>query len=645
MTIRTLLIANRGEIVGRVTRTARRLGITTVAVCSEADRDALHTAQADLVVAIGGDTPATSYLDIDKVLDAAARTGADAVHPGYGFLAENATFARQVIEAGLTWVGPTPDQISLMGDKVRAKDAAARAGVPLLPSTSVIDDLDTAGTSVGFPLLVKAAAGGGGRGMRLVTEPAALADAVSVCAREATAAFGDGAVYLERFVEGSRHVEVQIVGDTHGTVVHLADRDCSVQRRHQKVIEEAPATGIAATTRTAMFEAAVALARSIDYVGAGTVEFLVKGEAFHFLEMNTRLQVEHTVTEEVCGVDLVELQLDVAEGRPLRFGQADVTTNGHAIEARLYAEDPAAAFTPTYGPMHRLEPADLTAIRWEPGVASPGLVSTFYDPMLAKVVVHRNDRSRALASLVRALRTMAVHGPITNRDMLVAVLNHADFAGGDVATDFLERHPDLLDAAPGDHTARIHLVAAVASHVQTNRGDDPHWRLAPAGWRNVPSPPQSLTFQGGRELTYRIDGRRLSISIDDEEIEAEASVVGEIVQVTSGAIRTEVSVRSAAGSLWCNSALGQHVFSPQPRFVVVDSELAAGGPTAPVPGTIAAVTVAVGDRVSPGQVLVVMEAMKMEHHIEAPAEAVVVEVRVSPGDQVDAGAVLVVLEA
>ncbi|MEM8902945.1 MAG: biotin carboxylase N-terminal domain-containing protein, partial [Actinomycetota bacterium] len=624
------------------------------AVYSEPDRLAPHVLEADVAVPLGGAAAAESYLDVSLVLDAARRVGADAVHPGYGFLSENAAFAQAVVDAGLVWVGPTPASIEVMGSKLEAKQIAGRAGVPTLPSVEVTPDdppesILAAGSDVGLPLLVKASAGGGGKGMRRIDDLDALPEAVVGAAREAEASFGDGTVFLERLLERPRHVEVQVLGDTHGNVVHLFERDCSIQRRHQKVVEEAPAPDLDDEVRVALYEAAVNLAAEVGYVGAGTVEFLVDGDEVFLLEMNTRLQVEHPVTEEICGLDLVALQIRIAEGGELPFAQEHVTAEGHAIEVRLYAEDPAAGFLPTFGTLDEFEPAGTPSVRVDAGVEAGSEVSTFYDPMLAKIIAFGADRTEAAALLARELRGMRVSGVRLNRDFLVATLEHPAFLDADVSTAFLDEHPEVLDAGPSEELRAVACVAAVAVAQHRRRGDDPHWSFAPSGWRNLPTQRQRTTFAVGDsevvvEYAVGADGR-MDVAVDGVEHEVRALSVDESgVRLEVAGVHRVVLVSTHADRVSVSTTDGQVELTERPRFPSVSAELAAGGPTAPVPGTVIAVEVGAGDAVVDGQTLVVMEAMKMEHRIVAPGDAVVGEVLVSVGDQVDANQVLVHLE-
>ncbi|MCB0996381.1 MAG: ATP-grasp domain-containing protein, partial [Acidimicrobiales bacterium] len=450
--ISRLLVANRGEIARRVMRTCRTMGIETVAVYSDPDAGSPFVAEADLAVPLGGAAPAESYLRADAIVEAARLAGADAVHPGYGFLSEDAGFARAVLDAGLTWIGPPPEAIASMGSKLAAREVMQAAGVPVLPGADLTgidaDDqpaLLAAADRVGWPVLVKASAGGGGRGMRIVTEPDDLAAAVASARREAGSAFGDATVFLEHYVERPRHIEVQVFADTHGTVVHLFERECSIQRRHQKIIEEAPSPAITPALRDAMGDAAVRAAAAIGYVGAGTVEFILSPDgSFHFLEMNTRLQVEHAVTEAITGLDLVALQIEVAQGAPLPDEVRSAGVNGHAIEVRLYAEDPTADYLPTPGTLDRFEVPDAPGLDWlrlDSGVRDGDVISAHYDPMIAKLIVHADTRDDAIRRLAWALRRTLIHGVVTNRELLLGVCDHPEFQAGDIDTAFLERHP------------------------------------------------------------------------------------------------------------------------------------------------------------------------------------------------------------
>jgi propionyl-CoA carboxylase alpha chain len=642
----SVLVANRGEIARRVFRTARAMGLRTVAVFVDADAHAPFVTDADEAVRLRG-----GYLDGAGIIEAARQTGAGAVHPGYGFLSENAGFARSVIDAGLVWVGPAPEVIEQMGDKLAAKQAAAGADVPTLPSA----DDPTAGDTVGFPLLVKAAAGGGGKGMRVVETPAGLEEAVAAAQREAAGAFGDERVFLERFVPRARHVEIQILGDDHGGLVHLGERECSIQRRHQKIIEEAPSPFLTPERRSAMGEAALRLGRAIGYQSAGTVEFLVDDETgeFWFLEVNTRLQVEHPVTEAVTGIDLVRAQLRIATGRPLDLTQDDVSVTGHAVEARLYAEDASAGFLPATGTLAAFAPADEPAVRWDSGVEAGSVVGVEFDPMLAKVIAHGPTRGEAAGRLARALERLHVGGVTTNRDFLVATLRHDRFRAGATTTDFIERHGDeLTRPAAGAGFGPDRAAIAVAMWVQgANRVAAPVLDLVPSGWRNarLPRTTVALVVDGDAvEVAYgarRDGGFDLSVDAGDDRLVVVHQWSPTSVDVEIDGRRAALAVTRAGDRLYVQSETGTVTVDLLPRFTVPGADGLAGGLTAPMPGSVLDVRVGPGDSVEAGQVLVVLEAMKMEHHISAPADGVVVEVVAAVGAQVDNGAVLLVLES
>ncbi|WP_310961594.1 ATP-binding protein [Nocardioides terrisoli] len=646
-TINRLLVANRGEIARRVFATCRRLGIQTVAVHSDADADLPFVAEADVAVRLPGSTPAATYLRPDLVLDAARRTGADAIHPGYGFLSENADFARAVIEAGLTWIGPAPEAIEQMGSKVESKKLMAAAGVPVLDNV----DPDTV-AETDLPLLVKASAGGGGRGMRVVRTLAALPDEVAAARAEAESAFGDGTVFVEPYVERGRHVEVQVVGspatDT-GTseVLVLGTRDCSLQRRHQKVVEEAPAPGLSDEVRAAMHEAGRAAAAAVGYVGAGTVEFLYDPatERFFFLEMNTRLQVEHPVTEEVYDVDLVELQLAVAEGGPLPLPEEPT---GHAIEARLYAEDPAADHQPQSGRLATFEFPDVDTtfdqldgpgIRLDAGFVTGNEVGTHYDAMLAKVICWAPTREQAARRLAGVLRRARLHGVTTNRDQLVRLLGDAEFVAGSMTTALMgERDWSANQVDPQAATA---AALALAEH---DRARARVQRRIPVGWRNVTSQPQLTRFEGGVEVAWL--GARNGYLLDDAEV-VSAAADRVVLAVDGVASPYDVQVVDVDGAsprvVHVDGPTGAVSFRELPRFVDPADQVAEGSLLAPMPGTVVAVPVESGATVVAGDTVLVLEAMKMQHTIRAPGGGVVT-VEVVEGQQVSAGDVLAVVE-
>jgi propionyl-CoA carboxylase alpha chain len=653
--IRRLLVANRGEIARRIFRTCRRLGIETAAVYADQDRDAPHPREADVAVALGGRTPAETYLASERLITAAKDVGADALHPGYGFLAENADFARAVTEAGLAWVGPSPGSIAVMGDKVRAKRLVSQSGVPTLPGQEIdglsADALARAAAAVGLPALIKAAGGGGGRGMRLVREARALPEVAASARREAAAAFGNDRLFVERYLESPRHVEVQILGDRHGHVVHLFERECSIQRRHQKIIEEAPSPAVTADLRARLTAAALAAARAIGYESAGTVEFLLDGDgAFYFLEVNTRLQVEHPVTEAVTGVDLVREQIRVAEGCALPFRQGDVSLQGHAVEARVYAEDPANGFLPTGGRLLDWRPSLDVDVRVDSGVEAGTRIAAEFDPMLAKLIAHAPTREEAALRLALALTRLVAPGVVTNRDLLVNVLRHPRFLAGDTTTDFLERHRPAPRRTPTDDELRVAALAAALTAQAARRAEARALRTIPSGWRNNPSGLQEVRYRaGGREVVVgylRQPDGGFRVRLDGVETSAR------LLAVAASAVELEVDGRrrrfhvtpGEMGEVFVQDAQGELRLEELPRFPApAASEVSVGGYTAPVPGKVLDVRVAVGDKVARDQPLVTLEAMKMEHQLIATADGVVAEVRVSPGQQVDAGQMLVVI--
>ncbi|WP_328917726.1 MULTISPECIES: ATP-binding protein [unclassified Streptomyces] len=676
--IGSVLVANRGEIARRVFRTCRELGIATVAVHADADAGAAHVREADTAVRLPGDTPADTYLRADLLVAAALAAGADAVHPGYGFLSENADFARAVRVAGLVWIGPPPEAVAAMGSKTRAKELMAAAGVPLLAA------LDPAAvTAADLPVLVKAAAGGGGRGMRVVRELDRLPAELTAAAAEAAAAFGDGEVFVEPYAERARHVEVQVLADTHGTVWTLGERDCSLQRRHQKVIEETPAPGLAEDVRRALHDAAARAARAIGYTGAGTVEFLVGADGRpYFLEMNTRLQVEHPVTECVTGLDLVAWQIRVAEGAALPPQPPPV--RGHAVEARLYAEDPARGWRPQAGPLHLLDvpgvdtefavlPGREAGLRLDAGLTGGETVGVRYDPMLAKVIAWAPTRAQAVRRLAHALERARLHGPVTNRDLLVRALRHPEFTAGRVDTGFLERHLAALTADPDDAAGRAEALAALAAaladaarRVASGAGPVP---VRLGGWRNVPSQPQVKRFRaepGGREHEVRYRLGREGLTAEGHESYPDVRLVsasGERVVLDVGGVRQgfDVAVHAAppvrsggpAGSGY--SGYSERVFVDSPivsialtvlqRFPEPGDQSAPGSLRAPMPGTVIRNgEFSPGDRVEAGQPLLWLEAMKMEHVIVSPVTGTLTELTAEPGRQVEVGTVLAVVK-
>ena len=650
--ITKLLIANRGEIAARIIRSAHALGLATVAVYSDPDADAPYVTLADEAVRLPGATPADTYLRGDLVIDAARATGADAVHPGYGFLSENAAFARACAGTGLIFVGPAPETIEAMGDKIAAKTVMAEAGVPTLPSVTVTDhtDLAAAAAEVGFPLLVKAAFGGGGRGMRLVAGPAELAGAVSSARSEAASAFGDGTVFLERFVTDPRHVEVQILGDAFGDAVHLFERECSIQRRYQKIVEECPSPAVDDDLRDALTAAAVAAGRAVGYTGAGTVEFVLDREGnFYFLEMNTRLQVEHPVTEEVTGLDLVELQIRIAEGEPLPSTARQARISGHAIEVRLYAEDVPAGFVPTSGTLHRFTFTEAPGIRVDTGFRDGSVVSPHYDAMLAKVIAHGPTRADAARRLARALGQAGIHGVTTNRDLLVAILREPEFLAGGTDTGYLIRHEPAALTAASAKPAAVHALAAALARQAWHRAEAPVLGTLPSGWRNVFSAPQRVSYTaagGPREVTYRIRGDRVDAEVDGVPLRALVlSATPDRVDIEIDGTRRVYRVHQVGADTYVDASDGSTTLSEIPRFGDPEKLAPAGSLLAPMPGLVLRVLAEPGMVVTAGQPLLVLEAMKMEQTVSAPADGVVAELRAKAGEQVSTGQVLAVLEA
>ncbi|MEU9103678.1 biotin carboxylase N-terminal domain-containing protein [Streptomyces xanthophaeus] len=667
----TVLVANRGEIAVRVIRTLRQLGVRSVAVFSDADADARHVREADTAVRIGPAAAAESYLSVERLLDAARRTGAEAVHPGYGFLAENAAFAQACADAGLAFIGPPASAISLMGDKIRAKETVKAAGVPVVPGSSgsgLSDaELASAAAEIGMPVLLKPSAGGGGKGMRLVRDASVLGEEIAAARREARSSFGDDTLLVERWVDRPRHIEIQVLADAHGNVVHLGERECSLQRRHQKVIEEAPSVLLDEKTRAAMGEAAVEAARSCGYVGAGTVEFIVPGEdpsSYYFMEMNTRLQVEHPVTELITGLDLVEQQLLVAAGAPLGFAQAEVRLTGHAIEARVCAEDPARGFLPSGGTVLALSEPSGGAVRTDSGLTAGVPVGSTYDPMLSKVIAYGPDRATALRVLRGALADTVILGVQTNAGFLRRLLAHPDVVSGDLDTGLVERDLGTLlpEGVPDEVYAAAALLARPQAPADAKQWADPF--DAPNGWRLGGTPAWTvhqfrLPGQDPVEVRTRPAGSatELTVSAPAEapgtERAAGAPARARIVARTADRVTVELDgvthafshAASPEGTWLGRDGDSWHVQHHDP----VTASLSGGGRggadtlAAPMPGTVTVVKVAVGEKVTAGQSLLVVEAMKMEHVISAPHSGTVTELDVTPGSTVAMDQVLAVV--
>jgi len=621
-------------------RSAREMGIRCVAVYVDADADAPFVADADEAVRLPG-----SYLDGKAILDAARATGAQAIHPGYGFLSENAGFAADVVAAGFAWVGPSPAAIERMGDKLSAKALAEEAGVPTLPGCN--DPADAA--SVGFPLLIKAAAGGGGKGMRVVASAEALEESVAAAKREAMSGFGDDRVFVERYVARARHIEIQILGDSHGHVVHLGERECSIQRRHQKILEESPSPRVDAAMREQMGEAALRLARALAYESAGTVEFLVDDDTgeFFFLEVNTRLQVEHPVSEAVTGIDLVREQLRIAAGEALGYEQDEIHFEGAAIEARLYAEDPATNFLPATGTLYAFEPAASPEVRWDSGVWAGSVIGTDFDPMLAKVIAFAPTRSEAAGRLALALERTHLGGVTTNRDFLAATLRTPEFLAGDTTTDFIEGVEPARTLALADEELEAAARTAALWLQGANRADASVLRSPRTGWRNARLPEQHVEFSHGeRELRvgYRVT-RDGSFRFGEESRARVHAWSPSAVDVEIDGRRRRSRITRAGDRILVQLGRGDVELRLRPRFEIPGVEESSGGLVARMPGKVIELRVGVGDRVEAGETLLVLEAMKMEHPMTAPEDGVVSAVHVSVGEQVENGAVLLMVES
>lgn len=650
----SVLVANRGEIARRVFRTARELGMSTVAVHSTADAAMPYVGEADAAVHLPGNAPGETYLRTELLIEAARRAGADAVHPGYGFLSENATFARAVEDAGLAWIGPPPRAIESMGSKIEAKKLMDAAGVPVLPRLSA-DDV----TEAELPVLVKASAGGGGRGMRVVQHLEDLRSEIAAAEAEALSAFGDGTVFCEPYLATGRHIEVQILADQHGTVWAVGERECSIQRRHQKVVEEAPSPSVERlpSMRAKLFEAARTAAEAIGYVGAGTVEFLADDSGrFYFLEMNTRLQVEHPVTESTTGLDLVALQFSVAAGEALP--PEPPAAVGHSIEVRLYAEDPVRNWQPQTGTLHRFHVGDaaefgpggprsgLPWLRVDSGVLSGTEVSPYYDAMLAKVIVWGATRAEAAARLAAELAKAQIHGVRTNRDLLVRTLRHPAFLAGNTDTAFFDRNglEELSRPLAEPAVEELCALAAALADAAARRSTAKVQKGLPSGWRNLASQAQRKSFRAG-DSTYEV---AYQLTRDGLVVEGGVQLVGatpERVVLEVGGVRRGFDIAVYPGLVCVDSALGSVALKPVERFPDPSTQVAAGSLLAPMPGTVIRVAVKVGDKVEQGQPLLWLEAMKMEHTISAPADGILAELAVGTGQQVEVGAVLAVVQA
>ena len=639
MTFHKLLIANRGEIACRIIKSAHKMGISCVAVYTNADSESPFVRQADEAIKLSD-----TYLNGKEIIEAAIQTGAQAIHPGYGFLSENAKFSRDVLKAGLIWVGPSSKVITSMGDKLKAKDIAEKAGVPTLPMTT---DPKKANT-IGYPILIKAAAGGGGKGMRIVESKKDLKESLLGAQREAMTGFGDDRVFIERYVASSRHIEIQILGDTHGNVVHLGERECSIQRRHQKIIEESPSPRVNPEMREAMGDAAIKLAKKLKYESAGTVEFLVddKSGEFWFLEVNTRLQVEHPVTEEVTGKDLVYEQLRIARGEELGYDQEDISWEGSSIEARLYAEDPANEFLPATGTLIAYETDESIDARWDTGIEQGSVIGTDFDPMLAKVIAKGKNRTDAANKLALALQSLHIGGVTTNRDFLVASLRSKQFHKGQTTSDFIEKaKPQRSVILKGQQLEQA--VAAAALWIQgENRNNASLLKEAPSGWRNSRLPRQKISFEySDKEINVTYKANR------DGSFDINENTKANILKWTTTGIDLEVNntrffskVTRKNDDLVVHGPWGDALLKILPRFTLPGSELQAGGLVAPMPGKVIDLKVKVGSKVKKGDTLVILEAMKMEHQVKAIEDGKVTQVLIKKDDQLENGALLMIVD-
>ncbi|HEU0175523.1 MAG TPA: acetyl-CoA carboxylase biotin carboxylase subunit [Blastocatellia bacterium] len=657
-TFRKILIANRGEIALRVMRSCRVMGIETVAVYSDADAHAPHVRFAGEAVHLGAAPAQESYLRIEKVIEAAIQTGADAIHPGYGFLSENAEFAESCAAAGVVFIGPSPAAIRAMGLKSSARRLAAEAGAPVVPGydgeDQRVETLRARMIEIGFPVLIKASAGGGGKGMRVVRAESVIDEAVEAARREAEKAFGDGSLLLEKYVEEARHVEVQILGDARGNLVHLFERDCSLQRRHQKIIEESPSPAVDEELRRKMGDTAVNIGRAIGYTNAGTVEFILsttwpRSGEFYFIEVNTRLQVEHPVTEMITGLDLVRLQIEIAEGRPLTCAQADLKTEGHAIEARLYAEDPANDFLPSTGKIFDLHlPAiqDGAGLRIDSGIESGMEVGIHYDPMLAKLIARGESRDAAIRKLAYALRQSSIQGLRTNRDFLIRLLDHQDFKQGRAHTGFIAEHLAELIADDDPRLNRDSLVAAALYLQDQWRASNELLAELPPSYRNSPYRDPSIRLQIGSdevEVSWSQTGAgAYRARVFDSTVTAQVlSSTPDIIRIEIDGVQRAFRIAEAADELYVHSSLGSRVIKRPPRHPAGQSASEQASANSPMPGKILKVLVETGQGVSAGDPLIILEAMKMEHTMRAALDGVVQSILVSDGEIVGPGQLLV----
>ena len=638
MKINSILIANRGEIACRIIRTANEMGIKTIAVYEEADSNATFVSMSDVAVKLKN-----GYLDADEIVDAAKKTGADAIHPGYGFLSENSIFARKVIRNNIIWIGPTPHVIKVMGDKIKAKELAIKAKVPTLEKAESIKD----SKQLGFPLLIKAAAGGGGKGMRIVNNKNELKDAVAAAKREAKTGFDDERVFIEKYIKKSRHIEIQILGDQHGNVIHLGERECSIQRRHQKIIEESPSPKLDDELREQIGNAAVKLAKKIKYQSAGTVEFILDENTneFWFLEVNTRLQVEHPVTEEVTGVDLVRAQINIAKNEYLELKQKDVEFNGHAVEVRLYAENPNNDFLPETGKIVCYEPYKNKSIRWDSGVQRGYEVGTNFDPMLSKVISWAPNRTDACLQLATALEKSCIGGVKTNKDFLVECIRHPEFLAGNTTSDFIEIQSPNRKKVLNDHDKNNLMIAGALWISQTNIKNKNKLRFIKHSWTNGRLPHQNISFQFENEIhqiKYNYISKE-SISILEKNVEI-ISFDNEMLECVIDGIRSQYQIYRDEDRLFVFDSFNDIQLKVLPRFVDPSTSSIEGGLLAPMPGKISEVLIKKDQKVKAGQSLMIIEAMKMEQTIKSPNAGKISKIMVKKGQQVENGESLLVID-
>ena len=638
MKINSILIANRGEIACRIIRTANEMGIKTIAVYEDADSNATFVSMSDVAVKLKN-----GYLDADEIVDAAKKTGADAIHPGYGFLSENSIFARKVIRNNIIWIGPTPHVIKVMGDKIKAKELAKKANVPTLEKAESIKD----SKQLGFPLLIKAAAGGGGKGMRIVNNKNELKDAVAAAKREAKAGFGDERVFIEKYIKKSRHIEIQVLGDQHGNVIHLGERECSIQRRHQKIIEESPSPKLDDELREQIGNAAVKLAKKIKYQSAGTVEFILDENTneFWFLEVNTRLQVEHPVTEEVTGVDLVRAQINIAKNEYLELKQKDVEFNGHALEVRLYAENPNNDFLPETGKIVCYEPYKNKSIRWDSGVQKGYEVGTNFDPMLSKVISWAPNRTDACLQLATALEKSCIGGVKTNKDFLVECIRHPEFLAGNTTSDFIEIQSPKRKKVLNDHDKNSLMIAGALWISQTNIKNKNKLRFIKHSWTNGRLPHQNISFQFENEIhqiKYSYINKE-SILIHEKNVEI-ISFDNEMLECVINDIRSQYQIYRDEDRLFVFDSFNDIQLKVLPRFVDPSTSSIEGGLLAPMPGKISEVLIKKDQKVKAGQSLMIIEAMKMEQTIKSPNAGKISKIMVKKGQQVENGESLLVID-